>query len=114
VSPTPTDRELLRAYEPVLRFTAGELFLPTSVGPYVARCSLWVGGPDRATAPLVPAGELTLDGLAELGDRHCDLPLYCGSSSSSWTGARSGAGAVGTGRGCGARAGSPRSASSPD
>ena len=55
MDPAPSGRALLRAYEPVLRFTAGELFLPTAVGPYVARCSLWAGGPDRAAAPLVPA-----------------------------------------------------------
>jgi hypothetical protein len=76
VGPTPSDRQLLRAYEPVLRFTSGELFLPTAVGPYVAQCSLWAGGPDRAAAPLVPAGELTLDRLAELGRGHRAQPLY--------------------------------------
>jgi hypothetical protein len=27
------DLALLRAYEPVVRFTEGELFLPTAVGP---------------------------------------------------------------------------------
>jgi hypothetical protein len=27
---------LLRAYEPVVRFTKGELFFPTAVAPYVA------------------------------------------------------------------------------
>jgi hypothetical protein len=76
VAPAPDDRALLRAYEPVLRFTAGELFLPTAVGPYVARCSLWAGGPDRATAPLVAEGDLDLERLAELGHRHRDQPLY--------------------------------------
>jgi hypothetical protein len=70
VAPAPDDRTLLRAYEPVLRFTAGELFLPTAVGPY--------------------------------------NPSTCGSSSDSWTGARSGAGAGRSGRGCGEPAGSRR------
>lgn len=37
----PDDLSLLRAYEPILRFTEGELFFPTAVGPYIARCSLW-------------------------------------------------------------------------
>src|SRR3712207_8297812 len=55
------DEVLLRAYEPVLRFTAGEVFLPTSVAPYVTHCSLWAGGPRRSAAPLVPAGQLSLD-----------------------------------------------------
>ena len=29
------DLALLRAHEPVLRYTSGELFFPTAVGPYV-------------------------------------------------------------------------------
>jgi hypothetical protein len=32
---------LLRRYEPVLRFTRGELFLPMSVSAYLDRCGLW-------------------------------------------------------------------------
>ena len=66
VADAPGDRELLRAHEPVLRYTEGELFLPMAVGPYVTQCSLWAGGRERAAAPLVPAGELTLDHLGEL------------------------------------------------
>ncbi len=74
--PAVDDQTLLRTYEPVLRFTEGELFLPTSVAPYVAQCSLRAGGPDRSTAPLVPAGRLTLDRLGELSEQHRDRPLY--------------------------------------
>jgi hypothetical protein len=76
VASAPDDRELLRAHEPVLRYTEGELFLPIAVGPYVTQCSLWEGGRERAAAPLVPAGELTLDRLGELGARFRDRPLY--------------------------------------
>ena len=71
---------LLRTYEPVLRYTAGELFLPTAVGPYLARCSLWAddGGSrrKRRVEELVPPGELTPDGLATAGIRHRGRPLY--------------------------------------
>ena len=71
---------LLRTYEPVLRYTAGELFLPTAVGPYLARCSLWAddGGSrrKRRVEELVPPGELTPDGLAAAGIRHRGRPLY--------------------------------------
>jgi hypothetical protein len=74
--PDRDDLVLLRAHEPVLRFTEGELFLPTSVTGYVAQCSLWAGGPRRSAAPLVPAGLLTLDRLAESGERFRDRPLY--------------------------------------
>jgi len=34
------DLQLLRRYEPVLRFTQGELFLPMSVPAYLATCAL--------------------------------------------------------------------------
>ena len=61
--PTAGDLELLGAYEPIARFSQGELFFPTAVGPYVSRCSL--RGIDRSgdVESLVPAGRLTLDGL---------------------------------------------------
>jgi hypothetical protein len=74
----PSDLELLRTYEPVLRYTAGELFLPTSVEAYLARCSLWADGGSRRrdAEQLVPAGELTPDRLAEAGVRHRGRPLY--------------------------------------
>ena len=32
----PSDLELLREYEPIARFTRGELFFPTAVGTYAA------------------------------------------------------------------------------
>ena len=74
------DLALLRAYEPVLRYTAGELFLPTSVEAYLAKCSLWAddGGSRRRrrVEELVAAGELTPGGLAAAGVRHRNRPLY--------------------------------------
>jgi hypothetical protein len=42
---------LLRAHEPVVRFTKGALFFPTAVAPYVAHCSLWRG--NSGSAPVV-------------------------------------------------------------
>src|SRR6266436_5659990 len=64
---------LLRQYEPILRFTKGELFLPMAVERYVANCSLWRSvspgrrgrGSDseRVCAP----ADLTVMRLAELG-----------------------------------------------
>ena len=36
-----SDLELLRQYEPILRFTQGELFFPRAVDEYVRACSLW-------------------------------------------------------------------------
>jgi hypothetical protein len=67
---------LLRAYEPVIRYTKGELFFPTAVGAYVAQCSLWAGAPGGDPTLIVPAGELTLERLSEEGVAHRDRPLY--------------------------------------
>src|ERR1700722_8601641 len=58
------DLALLRANEPVLAFTRGELFLPTSVERYVAHCSLRGRRGDSAAVELVPARQLALDRLA--------------------------------------------------
>jgi hypothetical protein len=66
------DLRLLQCYEPVLRFTRGELFLPMAVEDYLEKCSLWrsAGGRrswgrrrpgERVCAP----GELTPARLAQ-------------------------------------------------
>ena len=60
-----TDLELLRAHEPVLMCTKGELFFPTDVDAYVRNCSLWIEEPGGRESVIVPAGELTLDRLSQ-------------------------------------------------
>ena len=70
-----SDLELLREYEPIARFTRGELFFPTAVGPYVGQCSLWTTGVDGTTTCLVPAGELTVERLCEETSRRPDAQL---------------------------------------
>ncbi|MEV6493120.1 NPP1 family protein, partial [Actinoplanes sp. NPDC051633] len=60
---------LLRRFEPVVRFTAGELFLPSPVDDFVAGSALVRGG-HKTSTELAPAGSLGLDSLAELGRRH--------------------------------------------
>jgi hypothetical protein len=65
----------LRAYEPVVRFTKGELFFPTAVDPYVENCSLWSVGPKGDLSQIVPPGKLTLEGLSAEGIRHRDRAL---------------------------------------
>ena len=64
---------MLRHYEPVLRFTEGELFLPMPVEDYLEKCSLWrsagVGqmlGRRAAPEELCAPGELTTARLAEV------------------------------------------------
>jgi hypothetical protein len=71
-----SDLALLRAYEPVVRYTTGELFLPTAVGPYVAQCGLWSGVHGGELTRLVTPGEMTLERLSEEALRHRDRPLF--------------------------------------
>lgn len=59
------DRDLLRRFEPVIRYTRGEQFFPLNVEPYVRESSLWVLRPDEDPERLVPEGTLTLAKLAE-------------------------------------------------
>jgi hypothetical protein len=71
-----SDLELLRTYEPILRFTHGELFFPTSVQPYVERCSLWVRPPRGESTQILPVGGLDLDVLSEYGTAEPNHTLY--------------------------------------
>jgi hypothetical protein len=61
------DLRLLRAYEPVVRLTQGEFFLPVSVEGYVENAALWSTGPDGVPVMLAEPGTLDLDSLAVLG-----------------------------------------------
>jgi hypothetical protein len=70
------DLALLRAYEPVVRFTKGELFLPTAVGPYVEQCSLWGGAGGGDATMIVPRAELTLERLSEESLLHRGQRLF--------------------------------------
>ena len=59
------DLELLRRYEPVIRFTNGELFFPCVVDEYVKRCSLWIRNiVDGSEQELLGEGELDIRKLA--------------------------------------------------
>jgi hypothetical protein len=57
------DLELLRRFEPVVRYTKGERFFPIDVERYIAQCSLWVQRPNESPELLVPQGELTMEKL---------------------------------------------------
>ena len=59
-----SDLELLRAFEPIVRYTRGELFFPTGVEGYLAECDLLVGASERESRVLVPQGQLTPATLA--------------------------------------------------
>jgi hypothetical protein len=57
------DLALLRRFEPVVKYTFGELFFPTGVDGYLAECDLFVGASERERRLLVPQGELTAEKL---------------------------------------------------
>ena len=58
------DLALLRAFEPIIRYTQGELFFPSAIEPYLAGCDLWVGSTQRDRRLLLAVGEVTTDTLA--------------------------------------------------
>ena len=62
---TAADIEVLRAFEPVVRFTGGEQFFPMDVERYVHACGLWLYHPDDHDEEVVPEGELTMEKLTE-------------------------------------------------
>ena len=59
------DMELLRHYEPVIRYTQGEQFFPVDVVRYVAACNLWAHYPNGRDELLVKQEDLTIDSLTE-------------------------------------------------
>ena len=60
-----TDLELLRRFEPVVRYTHGELFFPCAVDEYLALCHLWMADAERNVTLLAEPGELSPEKLAE-------------------------------------------------
>jgi len=63
-----TDEELLRRFEPILRFTYGEQFYPMPAERYLEACDLLAGTSLHDWGVLVPAGGLDAATLAERGD----------------------------------------------
>jgi hypothetical protein len=59
--------DMLRHYEPVLAFTEGEMFFPMNVDEYVRRSALYQRLADHGTELLARSGELTVQGLGEIG-----------------------------------------------
>ena len=61
----PSDLELLRRFEPVVRYTKGEWFYPIDTAAYLPFCGLWTQRPGGVAECLVPAGGVTAESLAE-------------------------------------------------
>lgn len=70
-----SDLELLRRFEPVIRFNRGELFYPTSVENFVASSALYDAGPKEPVV-IAERGTLDLDSLAHLGREHAGKTLF--------------------------------------
>lgn len=60
------DLALLQRFEPVIRFTEGEQFFPMAAESYVAACDLLRAAPGQRPEVAIPAGELTLERLADV------------------------------------------------
>jgi hypothetical protein len=65
IAASTPDMELLRHYEPVIRFTQGEQFFPMDVVRYVQACSLWAHYPGGRDELLVRQDDLTINSLVE-------------------------------------------------
>lgn len=70
-----TDLELLRTFEPVVRYNRGELFYPTSVEDFVASSALFDAG-SKEPELIAARGSLDLDELARLGREHAGKTLF--------------------------------------
>src|SRR5688572_26092279 len=66
------DSELLRKYEPVLRFAKSERFFPMAVEPYLERCTIFPSGPQGVVGLLSHPNEplVTRIGKLESGEYH--------------------------------------------
>ncbi len=57
------DIELLKRFQPVIRYTKGEQFFPVAVERYVNECSLWSKRVDEPVTLVTPQGELSVANL---------------------------------------------------
>lgn len=71
-----TDLQLLQQYEPVVRYTYGEMFFPCAVDGYLARCRLYMADGDDAMTLLASPGELTASRLSQFSSIPPDHRLY--------------------------------------
>ncbi|CAN5382945.1 hypothetical protein BH23ACT6_BH23ACT6_24640 [soil metagenome] len=62
-----SDLDLLRTFEPVVRFTRGEFFFPVSAARYAEQAALWSDDPDGESVREYPPGTLDLSLLSA----HC-------------------------------------------
>ncbi len=73
---TATDFELLRAFEPIVKYTQGEQFFPMDVERYVQLCALCVRYADGREEILARRGELTMEKLVQPRNLEFDAVEY--------------------------------------
>ena len=61
----PEDVALLQAYEPIIKYTHGELFFPAAIDGYVSGVDVWVGKSQRERSLIAEVGTVTPDRLSE-------------------------------------------------
>lgn len=74
--PLVDEFDLLRAYEPIVRLTEGELFFPTAVEEYIACCELVERVDGQKSRVVLAEGDVTLELLAEIGAANPDAGLF--------------------------------------
>src|ERR1044071_3580019 len=60
------DADLLRKYEPVLRFAKSERFFPMAVEPYLEKCTIFPSGPQGVVGLLAYPPEPLIAGIGKL------------------------------------------------
>lgn len=60
-----SDLVLLREFEPIVRYTDGEMFYPCAVDEFINGASLWMTDDRGEDRLLVPVGDLTVEKLAD-------------------------------------------------
>lgn len=70
------DLDLLRQYEPIVRYTQGEMFFPCAVDEFVKGASLWLVDPRGEATELAPSGSLTIDNLGDFEEIPDDHTMY--------------------------------------
>ena len=70
------DTDLLRRFEPVVRYTDGEMFFPTSVDGYLRYCGLWQRDARGKAAQMLEPGTVTAEDLPKYDSRSAEDYLF--------------------------------------
>jgi hypothetical protein len=65
VSRNISDLNLLKEFEPVVRYNEGEQFFPTVIEDYLKDCSLWIHNSDGTEEELLKKGDVNIENLTK-------------------------------------------------